>query len=129
MVKTTRSRVAITNIDHDRVPCAGLLHWPTWTQRPGSHRWREQLRPGRSQSHAQEVAFTYTGSVDIDAAHPGLIGAADKYTLGGLQAMCERSLSAQITVESAAAVLLADQHSADRLKASAIDVILTQRTM
>ncbi|KAH9374494.1 hypothetical protein HPB48_000795 [Haemaphysalis longicornis] len=73
------------------------------------------------------LQFIYTGSVVIDATPPELIGAADKYTTGGLQAICERSLSAHINVETAAALLLlADQHRADRLKASAMDVILTQ---
>lgn len=41
--------------------------------------------------------------------------------------MCERSLCAQVTVASAAELLLlADQHSADLLKASAMDMILTR---
>lgn len=96
MEENKRGRVDITDLDHDVV--------------------------------SQMLQFVYTGSVDdVDAAAPGLLAAGDKYALGGLKAMCERSLCAQVTVASAAELLLlADQHSADLLKASAMDMILTR---
>ena len=53
-----------------------------------------------------------------------LLAAADKYALDRLKVMCEESLCSGLSVENAADVLiLADLHSADQLKAQAIDFI------
>ncbi|KAH9374491.1 hypothetical protein HPB48_000798 [Haemaphysalis longicornis] len=100
MVKKTRGRVAITNLDHDISSRVAVTDFDVVSQM---------------------LQCIYTGSVDIDATPPALIGAADKCTLGGLQAICERSLAAAL-------LFLADHHSADRLKANAMDVLLTQPT-
>lgn len=74
------------------------------------------------------VQFIYSGSVDgIDEMAHGLLPCADKYALDRLKVMCEESLCSQVTVESAADLLmLAEKHGAYRLKATAIDFISTR---
>jgi speckle-type POZ protein len=71
------------------------------------------------------LRFIYTGrSLNLDKMSDDLLAAADKYALDRLKVMCEESLCSGLSVENAADVLiLADLHSADQLKAQAIDFI------
>lgn len=49
-----------------------------------------------------------------------------QYDLGRLKIMCEEALCANLSIENAADILiLADLHSAEQLKAQAIDFINT----
>jgi speckle-type POZ protein len=71
------------------------------------------------------LRFIYTGkSTNLDKMADDLLAAADKYALDRLKVMCEEALCTSLSVENAADVLiLADLHSADQLKAQAIDFI------
>lgn len=93
------------------------------------------------------LRFIYTGkSGNLDKMADDLLAAADKcvdllfygifydfwlilvcvrrYALDRLKVMCEEALCTSLSVENAAEVLiLADLHSADQLKAQAIDFI------
>ncbi|KAG8432284.1 hypothetical protein GDO86_016795 [Hymenochirus boettgeri] len=71
------------------------------------------------------MRFIYTGKVShLDNIADKLLAAADKYALERLKVMCEESLCNNLTVENVADVLiLADLHSAEQLKAQAIDFI------
>jgi speckle-type POZ protein len=58
-----------------------------------------------------------------------LLAAADRYDLERLKVMCEEALCSNLSVDTAAEVLiLADMHSAQQLKAHAIDFINTHAT-
>lgn len=76
------------------------------------------------------LRFIYTGkSSNLDKMEADLLSAADKYDLERLKVMCEESLCSNLSVESAAEVLiLADMHSANQLKAHAIEYINTHAT-
>ena len=53
-----------------------------------------------------------------------ILAAADKYALDRLKVMCEEALSNSLCVENVSEVLiLADRHSAEQLKAQAIEFI------
>jgi len=71
------------------------------------------------------LRFIYTGkSISLDKMADDLLAAADKYALERLKVMCEESLCTGLQIETASDVLiLADLHSADQLKAQAIDFI------
>lgn len=71
------------------------------------------------------LRFIYTGkSNNLEKMADDLLAAADKYALERLKVMCEEALCSGLSVENAAEVLiLADLHSADQLKAQAIDFI------
>ncbi|KAJ6225004.1 hypothetical protein RDWZM_003549 [Blomia tropicalis] len=76
------------------------------------------------------LRFIYTGKAPyLDKWDAELLAAADKYDLERLKVMCEESLCSNLSVESAAEVLiLADMHSANQLKAHAIEFINTHAT-
>lgn len=71
--------------------------------------------------------FIYSGRANnLEKMADDLLAAADKYDLERLKVMCEEALCSNLSVESAADVLiLADMHSAQQLKAHAIDFINT----
>lgn len=95
MEEKKQNRVAITDMDHEVL--------------------REMLR------------FIYTGKApNLEKMADDLLAAADKYALERLKVMCEEALCSNLSVETATDVLiLADMHSADQLKAHAIDFINT----
>jgi speckle-type POZ protein len=76
------------------------------------------------------LRFIYTGkSSNLDKMADDLLAAADKYALDRLKVMCEEALCSGLSVDNAADVLiLADLHSADQLKAQAIDFINAHAT-
>ena len=76
---------------------------------------------------ADMLRFIYTGRApNLDSMAADLLAAADKYALDRLKVMCEEALCNSLTVENVSEVLiLADLHSADQLKAQAIDFINT----
>ncbi|XP_064472257.1 speckle-type POZ protein-like isoform X2 [Ornithodoros turicata] len=98
MEEKKQNRVEITDMDHEVL--------------------REMLR------------FIYTGRApSLERMADDLLAAADKYALERLKVMCEEALCSNLSVETAAEVLiLADMHSADQLKAHAIDFINTHAT-
>lgn len=73
------------------------------------------------------LRFIYTGKANnLDKMADELLAAADKYDLERLKVMCEEALCSNLSIETAAEVLiLADMHSANQLKAHAIDFINT----
>ncbi|XP_076305181.1 protein roadkill-like isoform X3 [Tachypleus tridentatus] len=98
MEEKKQNRVEITDMDHEVL--------------------REMLR------------FIYTGKApNLEKMADDLLAAADKYALERLKVMCEEALCSNLSVETAADVLtLADMHSAEQLKAHAIDFINTHAT-
>ncbi|CAG2168212.1 unnamed protein product, partial [Oppiella nova] len=76
------------------------------------------------------LRFIYTGkATNLEKMDADLLAAADKYDLERLKVMCEESLCSNLSVETAAEVLiLADMHSANQLKAHAIEYINTHAT-
>ena len=95
MEERKHNRVEISDVDHDV--------------------FREMLR------------FVYTGKAgNLERMADDLLAAADKYALERLKVMCEEALCTNLSTENSAEVLiLADLHSADQLKAQAIDFINT----
>lgn len=73
------------------------------------------------------LKFIYSGKApNLEKMADELLAAADKYDLERLKVMCEEALCSNLSVETAADVLiLADMHSAQQLKAHAIDFINT----
>ncbi|KAM5151933.1 speckle-type POZ protein-like isoform 2-T2 [Mantella aurantiaca] len=71
------------------------------------------------------MRFIYTGKApNLDKMADNLLAAADKYALERLKVLCEEALCSNLSVENVADVLiLADLHSAEQLKAQAIDFI------
>ncbi|XP_035160895.1 speckle-type POZ protein-like isoform X1 [Callithrix jacchus] len=71
------------------------------------------------------MRFIYTGRApNLDKMADNLLAAADKYALERLKVMCEAALCSNLSVENVADTLvLADLHSAEQLKAQAIDFI------
>ncbi|XP_071942085.1 speckle-type POZ protein B-like isoform X1 [Antedon mediterranea] len=98
MEESKHNRVEITDVDHEVM--------------------REILR------------FIYTGKAqNLEKMADDLLAAADKYAIERLKVLCEESLCSNLAVENVAEVLvLADLHSAEQLKAVAIDFINTHAT-
>uniref|UniRef100_A0A3B3TA33 Speckle type BTB/POZ protein like n=1 Tax=Paramormyrops kingsleyae TaxID=1676925 RepID=A0A3B3TA33_9TELE len=71
------------------------------------------------------MGFIYTGKApNLEKMADNLLAAADKYALERLKVMCEEALCSSLSVENVADILiLADLHSAEQLKAQAIDFI------
>lgn len=71
------------------------------------------------------LRFIYTGkSPNLDKMAEDLISAANKYQLDRLKVMCEEALCSDLSIESAAHVLmLADMYNANQLKAYTIEYI------
>lgn len=71
------------------------------------------------------LRFVYTGKApSLDTTAASLLAAADKYALERLKVMCEEALCANLSVKNVSEILvLADLHSAEQLKARAIDYI------
>ncbi|XP_043495831.1 speckle-type POZ protein isoform X2 [Polistes fuscatus] len=76
------------------------------------------------------LRFIYTGKAsNLEKMADDLLAAADKYALERLKVMCEEALCGSLAIDNAADILiLADLHSADQLKAQAIDFINTHAT-
>jgi len=74
---------------------------------------------------AEMLRFIYTGRApNLDTMAADLLAAADKYALERLKVMCEEALCNNLSVENVSEVLiLADRHSAEQLKAQAIEFI------
>jgi len=77
---------------------------------------------------AEMLRFIYTGrTAALDQMAAELLAAADKYALERLKVMCEEALCNGLTVDNVSDVLiLADLHSAEQLKAQAIEFINTR---
>ncbi|XP_011881721.1 PREDICTED: speckle-type POZ protein A-like [Vollenhovia emeryi] len=73
------------------------------------------------------LRFIYTGkAMNLEKMADGLLAASDKYQLNTLKVFCQEALCKSLTIENAAEILiLAELHSADQLKAKAIDFINT----
>uniref|UniRef100_A0A8C1JDS6 Uncharacterized protein n=1 Tax=Cyprinus carpio TaxID=7962 RepID=A0A8C1JDS6_CYPCA len=71
------------------------------------------------------MVFIYTGKApNLEKMADNLLAAADKYALERLKVLCEEALCNSLSVENVADILiLADLHSAEQLKAQAIDFI------
>ena len=69
--------------------------------------------------------FYLTGKApNLENMAADLLAAADKYALERLKVMCEEALCNNLSVENVSEVLiLADRHSAEQLKAQAIEFI------
>ncbi|KAF0306793.1 Protein roadkill [Amphibalanus amphitrite] len=93
MEERKHNRVDITDVDHEVL--------------------REMLR------------FIYTGKTNnLEKMADDLLAAADKYAMERLKVMCEAALCANLSIENSPEVLiLADLHSAEQLKAQAIDFV------
>jgi len=90
---------------------------------------RVEVKDVEADVMAEMLRFIYTGrtaaSLDNNAAD--LLAAADKYALDRLKVMCEEALCNGLTVENVSDVLiLADLHSAEQLKAQALEFINTR---
>ncbi|RXN11564.1 speckle-type POZ -like protein [Labeo rohita] len=74
------------------------------------------------------MVFIYTGKApNLEKMADNLLAAADKYALERLKVLCEEALCNSLSVENVADILiLADLHSAEQLKAQAIDFINRQ---
>jgi len=74
---------------------------------------------------ADMLRFIYMGKApNLDSMAADLLAAADKYALERLKVMCEEALCNNLSVENVSEVLiLADRHSAEQLKAQAIEFI------
>jgi len=73
------------------------------------------------------LRFIYTGrATSLDKMADDLLAAADKYALERLKVMCEEALCTNLSIDNVAdTLILADLHSADQLKAQAIEFINT----
>lgn len=73
------------------------------------------------------LRFIYTGKATcLDKMADDLLAAADKYALERLKVMCEEALCTNLSIDNVAdTLILADLHSADQLKAQAIEFINT----
>eukprot|EP00058_Branchiostoma_floridae_P020752 XP_002606242.1 hypothetical protein BRAFLDRAFT_84017 [Branchiostoma floridae] len=71
------------------------------------------------------LRFVYTGKApNLEKMADDLLAAADKYALERLKVMCEDALCSTLTIDSVAdTLILADLHSAEHLKGTAIDFI------
>jgi len=86
---------------------------------------RVEVKDVDSEVMDQMLRFIYTGKApELERMAADLLAAADKYALERLKVMCEEALCNSLTVENVSEVLiLADLHSAEQLKAQAIEFI------
>jgi len=90
---------------------------------------RVEVKDVEPEVMAELLRFIYTGktAANLDTMAADLLAAADKYALERLKVMCEEALCNGLTVENVCDVLiLADLHSAEQLKAQAIEFINTR---
>jgi len=90
---------------------------------------RVEVKDVEPEVMAELLRFIYTGktAANLDNMAADLLAAADKYALERLKVMCEEALCNGLTVENVCDVLiLADLHSAEQLKAQAIEFINTR---
>jgi len=90
---------------------------------------RVEVKDVEADVMAEMLRFIYTGktATSLDTTAADLLAAADKYALDRLKVMCEEALCNGLTVENVSDVLiLADLHSAEQLKAQAIEFINTR---
>jgi len=90
---------------------------------------RVEVKDVEPEVMAELLRFIYTGktATNLDSMAAELLAAADKYALERLKVMCEEALCNGLTVENVCDVLiLADLHSAEQLKAQAIEFINTR---
>lgn len=74
---------------------------------------------------SEMLRFIYTDKVsNLENMAADLLAAADKYALDRLKVMCEEALCNNLSIDNVSEVLiLADRHSAEQLKAQAIEFI------
>uniref|UniRef100_A0A0A9Y9V8 Speckle-type POZ protein B n=1 Tax=Lygus hesperus TaxID=30085 RepID=A0A0A9Y9V8_LYGHE len=74
------------------------------------------------------IKWLYLGEVDeVEQVNYELLALADQYQIDKLKVMCERSLSAKISVNNAIKILhLADLHRATSLKSKSLEFIKTR---
>jgi speckle-type POZ protein len=86
---------------------------------------RVEVKDMDSEVMAEMLRFLYTGkAANLENMAADLLAAADKYALDRLKVMCEEALCNNLTVDNVSEVLiLADRHSAEQLKAQAIEFI------
>jgi len=86
---------------------------------------RVTIRDVKDEVLKEMLTFIYTGeSPNLHEMAEDLLAVADKYDLRRLKLMCEEALYAKISTENAADILiLADLHSAERLKVQAVNFI------
>lgn len=86
---------------------------------------RVEVKDVDSEVMDQMLRFIYTGKApDLERMAAELLAAADKYALDRLKVMCEEALFNSLSVDNVSEVLiLADLHSAEQLKAQAIEFI------
>ncbi|XP_023336912.1 speckle-type POZ protein A [Eurytemora carolleeae] len=89
---------------------------------------RVEVKDVEADVMAEMLRFIYTGrTTSLETMADSLLAAADKYALDRLKVMCEEALCNGLTVENVSEVLiLADLHSAEQLKAQAIEFINTR---
>jgi len=89
---------------------------------------RVEVKDVEADVMAEMLRFIYTGNTSsLESMADSLLAAADKYALDRLKVSCEEALCNGLTVENVSEVLiLADLHSADQLKAQAIEFINTR---
>ncbi|XP_051012896.1 speckle-type POZ protein-like [Acomys russatus] len=84
-----------------------------------------EIQDMEPQVFKEMMGFIYTGKApNLHSLAPGVLAAADRYSLERLKAMCEDTLCRDLSVENAAHTLfLADLHSAQQLKMEALGFI------
>jgi len=89
---------------------------------------RVEVKDVEADVMAEMLRFIYMGRTTcLETMADSLLAAADKYALDRLKVMCEEALCNGLTVENVSEVLiLADLHSAEQLKAQAIEFINTR---
>merc|ERR1719273_1754803 len=90
---------------------------------------RVEVKDVEPEVMAELLRFIYTGktAANLESMAADLLAAADKYALERLKVMCEEALCNGLTVENVCDVLkIADLHSAEQLKAQAIEFINTR---
>lgn len=87
---------------------------------------RVEVKDCEPEVMGEMLRFIYTGRTQacLETMASELLAAADKYALERLKVMCEEALCNGLTVDNVSDVLiLADLHSAEQLKAQAIEFI------
>jgi len=87
---------------------------------------RVEVKDCEPEVMAEMLRFIYTGRTQacLETMASDLLAAADKYALERLKVMCEEALCTGLTIDNVSDVLiLADLHSAEQLKAQAIEFI------
>ncbi|XP_031225072.1 speckle-type POZ protein-like isoform X6 [Mastomys coucha] len=127
-VLAARSPVFNAMFEHEMEECTKLI--PSWSasllvDEASLLVNRVEINDLDPEVFKEMMRFVYTGKApNLDKMADNLLAAADKYALERLKVMCEEALCSNLSVENVADTLvLADLHSAEQLKAQAIDFI------